>query len=154
MNLQLTDVSQVIQLAVAPVFLLTAIGTILSALSIRLGRIIDRRRVLEDTVRTMPPEGADELKKCRDELLTLARRIRLIYHAITFAVISGILVCLVVAFAFLGVFIRYEVSGAVAVMFAFAMLSLIGSLSMLLREVFLAIQAGRHTILLEDLGKL
>ena len=40
-----TDITRIIQLAVAPVFLLTAIGTILSALNNRLGRIVDRRRV-------------------------------------------------------------------------------------------------------------
>ncbi|MGH8759889.1 MAG: DUF2721 domain-containing protein, partial [Burkholderiales bacterium] len=46
MDANVTDIARIIQLAVAPVFLLTAIGTILSALSIRLGRIVDRRRVL------------------------------------------------------------------------------------------------------------
>ena len=43
-----SDITRIIQLAVAPVFLLTAIGTILSALNNRLGRIVDRRRVLEE----------------------------------------------------------------------------------------------------------
>jgi hypothetical protein len=152
MELQLSDVSHVIQLAVAPVFLLTAIGTILSALNIRLGRIIDRRRVVEDKYKSIPAESPDA-RKCRDELALLARRIRLIYHAITFSVMSGILVCLVVAFAFFGVFVRWDLSEAVAVMFALAMLSLIGSLATLLREVFVAIEAGRHDIKLDDFAR-
>ncbi len=46
-----TDITRIIQLAVAPVFLLTAIGTILSALNNRLGRIVDRRRVVQERVR-------------------------------------------------------------------------------------------------------
>ena len=37
-----SDITRIIQLAVAPVFLLTAIGTILSALNNRLGRIVDK----------------------------------------------------------------------------------------------------------------
>ena len=41
------EITAVIQLAVAPVFMLTAVGTIISALSIRLGRAVDRRRELE-----------------------------------------------------------------------------------------------------------
>ena len=42
----ITDITHVIQLAVAPVFLLTAVGTIITALTNRLGRAIDRRRVV------------------------------------------------------------------------------------------------------------
>ena len=46
MESHLTDISRVIQLAVAPVFLLTAIATMIGAMSTRLGRIVDRRRVI------------------------------------------------------------------------------------------------------------
>src|SRR5581483_7716102 len=42
----LGDVAHVIQLAIAPVFLLTAVGTVLNVLANRLGRTVDRRRVL------------------------------------------------------------------------------------------------------------
>ena len=47
METHITDITHVIQLAVAPVFLLTAIGTLITALNNRLGRVIDRRRVLQ-----------------------------------------------------------------------------------------------------------
>jgi hypothetical protein len=40
-------VAHAIQLAVAPVFLLSGIGAILAVMTNRLGRIIDRARVLE-----------------------------------------------------------------------------------------------------------
>jgi len=43
----LPEIASVIQLAVAPVFLLTAVGTIIAALNFRLGRAVDRRRSLE-----------------------------------------------------------------------------------------------------------
>ncbi len=153
MGYQLTDIAHVIQLAVAPVFLLTALGTIIAALNTRLGRIIDRRRVVEGKIESLPAEQGDKARVCVAELKILANRIRLIYHAMVFAVMSGILVCLVVATAFLGVFIRFDLSEVVGMMFALAMFAMIGALAMLLREVFLAIEAGKHSFLLEDVTR-
>ena len=48
MNIQVGDVGHIIQLAIAPVFLLTGVCTNLMVLTNRLARIIDRSRVLED----------------------------------------------------------------------------------------------------------
>ena len=53
METHITDITHVIQLAVAPVFLLTAIGTLITALNNRLGRVIDRRRVLQGALLTV-----------------------------------------------------------------------------------------------------
>ena len=51
----LADISRVIQLAIAPVFLLTAIGTLINVLAGRLGRAVDRRRTLEDRFPKLDP---------------------------------------------------------------------------------------------------
>lgn len=146
-----TDIARVIQLAVAPVFLLTAIGTILSALNNRLGRIVDRRRLLEDRTRKLIAEGAEAAKEDIEELALLAQRIGLIYNAIMFAVISGLLICLLVATAFTGVFISIDLARVVSMLFILSMIALIGSLALLLREVFLAVKVGRHDILIRDM---
>ena len=146
-----TDITHIIQMAVAPVFLLTAIGTILSALNNRLGRIVDRRRVIEERlhkalVENRPSEQADV-----DELDLLARRISLIYHAIVLAVVCGLFICMLVASVFLGVFVSVDIARLIGTLFILAMFALIGSLWMLLREVFLAVKVGRHDILVKDL---
>ncbi|MEO8164621.1 MAG: DUF2721 domain-containing protein [Betaproteobacteria bacterium] len=146
-----TDITRIIQLAVAPVFLLTAIGTILSALNNRLGRIVDRRRVIEERIlqpsaEDKPPRQADV-----DELELLERRISLIYHAIVLAIVCALLICMLVATAFLGVFITLDIAQLIGTLFILAMFSLIGSLWMLLREVFLAVKGGRHDILIRNL---
>jgi len=146
-----TDITRIIQLAVAPVFLLTAIGTILSALNNRLGRIVDRRRVIEDRHRAELPEGEQPAKKDLEELDLLARRIRLIYHAIVLAIICALFICLLVASAFVGVFVTVDIARLIGTLFILAMFALIGSLWMLLREVFLAVKGGRHDILVKDL---
>ena len=134
-------------------FLLTAIGTILSALNNRLGRIVDRRRVLDDRVRKDLPVGEQPGKEDLYELELLARRIRLIYHAIVLAIVCALFICLLVAGAFLGVFVTVDIARLIGTLFILAMFALIGSLWMLLREVFLAVKGGRHDILVKDILK-
>lgn len=146
-----TDITRIIQLAVAPVFLLTAIGTILSALNNRLGRIVDRRRVLEERLRKGLPEAEQPAQEDLYELELLARRISLIYHAIVLAIVCALLICLLVASAFLGVFVTVDIARLIGTLFILAMFALIGSLWMLLREVFLAVEFGRHDILVKNL---
>ena len=153
MEAHVTDIARIIQLAVAPVFLLTAIGTILSALNNRLGRIVDRRRVLEDRLRTPAAGEAARVEGDVNELNLLAQRIRLIYHAIMLAVLCALFVCLLVAGAFLGVFISADLAKVVGTLFILAMFALIGSLGMFLREIFLAVKGGRHQLTLNDVIK-
>ena len=147
------DITRIIQLAVAPVFLLTAIGTILSALNNRLGRIVDRRRVLEDRVRKPPTPDEQPDPAVVSELELLARRISLIYHAIVLAIVCALFICMLVASAFLGVFVAVDLARLIGTLFILAMIALIGSLWMLLREVFLAVKVGRHDILVKNLLK-
>lgn len=137
----LSDITHVIQLAVAPVFLLTAIATLINAMNVRLGRIVDRRRVVVAQLRH--PE-ADDVEAAAAEMSTLARRSRLVYLAILFAVLSALLVCLVVAGAFIGAMLAVKLAEAVAGLFVAAMFTMIVSLSVFLREIYLAVRTGSH----------
>jgi hypothetical protein len=141
MESHLTDISRVIQLAVAPVFLLTAIATMINALNSRLGRIVDRRRVVQDRLQTRVDHDAEMAKL---EIRMLVRRSRLVYYAIFGAVLSALLVCLVVAGAFLGALLGVDLARGVAALFIAAMLAMIGALGLFLREVFLAVRSGTH----------
>jgi len=51
---QVSSISQVIQLAVAPVFLLAGISGALMVMSNRLGRIVDRGRYLKESKKADP----------------------------------------------------------------------------------------------------
>ena len=147
MESHITDITRVIQLAVAPVFLLTAIGTLIAVLNVRLGRNVDRRRLIEEELRgTEENKHTDEQRARQRELRLLARRIRLIYFAMLSAGLGALLVCLVVAGAFVGALVAVDISREVAVLFILAMFAVIGCLSMFLREVFLAVTAGGHKI--------
>jgi len=136
-TLHLPEIAGVIQLAVAPVFLLTAIGTVIGALSIRLGRAVDRRRELE-------AKASAELPSTREELEVIARRIRFVYFAILSAVVSALFVCLLIVFAFLGALVRTDLSYTIGAMFVLAMLALTVCLLLFLREIFLAVSTPRH----------
>ena len=141
------DITRLIQLAVAPVFLLTAVGTIINAVINRLGRAVDRRRQLEDLV--VAYEGA-ERDKMLAELETIARRIRLSLGSIASAVFSALLVCLLIGLSFVGAFISFDLSEIVAGLFIFAMVSLTVCLLMFLREVTIAAKSGRHVVTIQD----
>jgi hypothetical protein len=138
-----SDITHVIQLAVAPVFLLTAVGTLLAVLTNRLARVVDRSRVLEEQIG--PLEG-ELLQLARQELQVLARRIRLIYAAIALAVVCAIFVCLLIAAAFLGAFVAADLSRVLGALFVMAMLALVAALTIFLREIFLAVTSASRAI--------
>lgn len=142
-SLPLTDITHVIQLSVAPVFLLTAIATLINAMNGRLGRIVDRRRAVQDRQRALAA-GDAERGEMDGELAQLARRSRLVYLAIFCAVLSALLVCLVVAGAFVGALLTTSLANLVAVLFIGAMFAMVASLGLFLREVFLAVSGGTH----------
>ncbi len=131
----LEDLSHVIQLSIAPVFLLSAIGTILIVLSTRLGRIVDRMRVQTERMETA---ATDHRAKMKAELKTLHRRRRLIDMAIAFATVSALIVCLVIAMAFLGYILKVRTGLAMATLFVIAMFAFIGALTLFLSEVLYA----------------
>jgi hypothetical protein len=138
MDTHLSDVSHVIQLAVAPVFLLTAIATLINAMNTRLGRIVDRRRVVNERLLARP--DCHEAPALQGEIRRLARRSLTIYYAIFCAVLSALLVCVVVACAFVGALMQIDLARVVAVVFILAMLSMIAGLGLLLREVYWAVR--------------
>lgn len=133
----LQDITHTIQLAVAPVFLLTAIATTLSVLTTRLGRIVDRARRVEGRLHAA---SSDEAPVTARELSRLARRARLIQIAITFGVGSALLVCLTIATAFVGYMLDARLGGAMAVLFILAIAAYVSALGCFLREIFWAYQ--------------
>lgn len=140
-DLHAPEIAGVIQLALAPVFVLTALAGLIGALNARLGRAVDRRRDLEGRLPRMP---AEEKPSALAELGVIERRIRFVYLAILFAVVSGLFICLLIAGAFFGAFVAVDLSRTIAAMFVCAMLALIVCLLLFLREIFLAVSAPRH----------
>ena len=128
----LSTVAHVIQMAVAPVFLLTGVGAILSVLTGRLGRLVDRFRVLTETVETLPAIQARELN-----ILTV--RARWVHWAITLCTASALFVAIVIGALFVGAVVDINPSRIVSILFIVAMTSLIIGLGCFLREISLSV---------------
>lgn len=139
-EISITTVAHVIQLAVAPVFLLTGVGTILNVMTSRLSRIIDRFRVLE----SMTPDAAhappspNETRSHQEEMKILAQRERVIYWAISLCTFCALLICIVIATLFVGSVMGVQLTSLIAFLFIAAMFALIGGLLSLLREIYIA----------------
>lgn len=131
----LEEVAQLISLAIAPVFLLTAVASTLTVFAGRLSRIVDRGRILEER------EGAGEA--VRRELLLLERRARLIYFALSLGSAAALLVCLFMTLAFAAKMFRFEAAKTAALLFMGALFSFTAAIICLLREVFLAVSSFR-----------
>lgn len=131
------SISHLIQLSVAPVFLLTGVGSILGVLAGRVGRVVDRARKLEGELAHAPETRHTEI---RLELHRLSRRARLTYWAISLCTVCALLVCTMIALLFIGDFVTINMVKFVALLFVTAMLSLIIGLVCFLREVYMAIR--------------
>jgi len=141
----ISDIARVIQLAIAPVFLLTAVGTIIGVLSNRLARIVDRTRVLEDRAGDTQTIAA----RIQRELEVLARRMGLIYIAVGLAVVCALLIGLLIVLAFADAFLSVDLSKMIGLLFVAAMLAFIASLLAFLREIFLAVVSAREALRLK-----
>jgi hypothetical protein len=131
----ITAVAHVIQLSVAPVFLLSGIGGMLTVMTNRLARVIDRARVLERQLRAA---DAEDHSRIEAQLATLARRATLASRAIALFTLTALFVCAVVAVLFLAVSFGFDASVWVALLFTAAMAAVFTGLLFFLREIFLA----------------
>lgn len=132
-------VAHVIQLSVAPVFLLSGVGTMLVVLTNRLARIVDRTRTLEQQV--AEAAAADTIQA---QLERLHRRAHLINWALSLATLCMLLICGVIGVLFVGAFLRVNVARIVALAFVIAMAALVGALLNFLREIFLGTSGLRR----------
>ena len=128
-------VAHVIQLSVAPVFLLSGIGAMLAVMTNRLSRIIDRARVLEAKLEEASPDASAGI---REDLATLSQRAKLIGPAITLCTTTALLICMVIAVLFLSAFLHFDAGVVVASLFILAMLAFFLGLLWFLREIFVA----------------
>ncbi len=134
-NYDVPVIAHAIQLAIAPVFLLTGIAALLGVMATRLARVIDRARTIEHSWDQM-----DESMRsaAREEIVDLERRRRLASWSINFCACAALLVCIVIVTLFVEEFFATNLRWLAGGLFVSAMFALIGGLSSFLREVYLA----------------
>lgn len=132
-------IAHAIQLAIAPVFLLTGIAALLGVMANRLARIIDRARHYEQAWEKLDDRAR---AAARAELANLERRRHLASWAINFCTSAALLVCIVIAALFIEAFFSADLKWLAGVLFIGVMIALIGGLGCFLREVYVA----THTV--------
>ncbi len=138
----ISAIAEVIQLAVAPVFLITGIAGLLGVLTTRLHRIIDRARVMDARVASTVSEQQQARLMLETNLLW--RRIRTINWAIRLSVGAALLICLVVVCLFVGDFTAFQMGGIIAWLFVAAMFLMISGLVLLLLEMSISTRRMRQ----------
>lgn len=128
-------IAQTIQLALAPVFVLVAIGNIMNLMSTRLGRIVDRSRQLQERhVETEGPEHDEVVREMR----AIAQRIHLITRAIFLLVLSGLAIGTTVAVLFLDEIAGFKLPLVAAGFFLVALALMMVALLLFLAETRVA----------------
>ncbi|HTC39281.1 MAG TPA: DUF2721 domain-containing protein [Steroidobacteraceae bacterium] len=133
---QAADVAHLIQVALTPIFLISAIGVTLNVLTSRLSRIVDRARAMENEL--CQPGYQAGGRDLHAALGVLERRARYIYAAITMITLSALLIALVVVMLFVNAFAHWELAAFIAIMFILSMLSFAAALTAFLIEVRIA----------------
>lgn len=139
-----TVASEIIQLAIAPVFLLMGVSALLGVLTSRLGRVVDRFRVLSESLVTTQ---ADDPRQANfsQELDILSCRANWVHWSITLCTFTLLLVAVVIGLLFLGSAVNWDSSWLVSILFIFAMTSLISGLTCFLREISLSKHVFQHS---------
>ena len=133
-------IAQTIQLALAPVFVLVAMGNIMNILSARLARAVDRSRILQE--RHVETEGVEHDRVVL-AMRTLDRRLALITRAITLLVLSGLTIGTCVALLFVEELFKVNLQQVAGAAFFLAILLLMGALWLFLHEIRIAAGAIR-----------
>lgn len=135
-----TGISQLISLAIGPVFLLAGIGSILNVMAQRLGRVIDRARQLERDFGELTETARTRIG---GELRVLDKRMTVVQLAMGACTASALFTSLVVAILFVAALADFAYARPIALLFITAMALLIAGLILFLWEVNLAMGSVR-----------
>jgi hypothetical protein len=126
-----------IQLALAPVFLLTAVSGMIAAVSGRLSRVIDRARKLEDLLRTNMMDDAF-VARALAELAELRMRGRIVNASIALLTLCALLIGLTVIALFIGETNIYENARVPLICFMAGVVCFLMALLCFLADTFIA----------------
>ena len=138
MNTSLHELIPVLQVAVGPVILISGVGLLLLTMTNRLGRLIDRSRILlqEEQHATLAERAALE-----KQISILSRRAVLVRRAISLASLTVLLVAVLVILLFAAALLKLQAAPLLVVIFAASMVSLIVAMMAFMQDVHLSLQA-------------
>jgi hypothetical protein len=129
------DVAHIIQVALAPAFLLTALATLLNVFSTRLARIADK---VNNTRRELDGAGAAEARVLSRHLSYLRHRSTLLDAAVVLASLGGVLIVVAILTLFVGALRDAAAASVLFACFGGALVCAAGAIGAFLAEILLA----------------
>ena len=136
--MSLTDLITTLQLSIGPVILISGVGLILLSMTNRVGRVIDRSRLLS---RELNGPSDTDRTRILAELRILSSRASLARTGIALAVLSALLASLLIINLFLGALLQMSIAAFIVTLFILCMLSLVFSLFLFLVDINLSLKA-------------
>jgi Protein of unknown function (DUF2721) len=137
-----TNAAHLIQTALTPVFMLSAIGTLLIVFNTRLSRVSDHMTHLNHLLKGDLDAG--EERSLRAHLRRLVRRIAMLDASIALGALAGASTCGAALVLFVGSVRASAVESWLIGMFALALVCTVGSLVMFMGDSLLAWHGLRH----------
>lgn len=128
----LAELVPVLQIAIGPVILISGVGLLLLSMTNRLGRAIDRARLLHQEWRRA--EGGGQTRT-HAQLRVLWRRADLLRVAIILASISVLLAACLIISLFAAALLGWNAGGVIIYLFAGCLVALIGSLLLFILDI-------------------
>jgi hypothetical protein len=137
--MHLADLIPILQISIGPVILISGVGLLIGSMNNRLGRTIDRSRVLIESRNRA--SDATQRDSQQDQLTILWRRAKILRTAITLAAFCVLLVAILIIVVFIGALTKLEIGFIVVTLFIAGLSSLIGSLVYFIRDVNMSLHA-------------
>ena len=128
----LAQLIPILQTAIGPVILISGVGLLLLTMTNRLGRVIDRARVLAGE---LPRASGANREKIDAQLGILWMRARLIRLAITLAAMSALAAAVLIIALFFTALLQVESAWLIGIIFIVCLVSLIGSLVVFIHDI-------------------
>lgn len=126
------DVIPLLQTAISPVILISALGLLLLTMNNRLAHAIDRARGLAKAAESAEPAHKASLLR---QVAIIWRRTRLLRHAIELVSLSALCAALLIIDLFLSALLGWEDGWCISLVFIASLAALIGSLVLLILDV-------------------
>lgn len=129
---KVAELVPVLQIAIGPMILISGVGLLLLSMTNRLGRVIDRARILD---RELRPGSLDDPHRNREQLRILLVRARLLRRAIVLASLSVLLAACLIISLFLATLLRLSAGGLIMVLFMGCLGTLIAAMIEFIRDI-------------------
>ncbi|TWU39280.1 DUF2721 domain-containing protein [Novipirellula artificiosorum] len=142
--MSLHELIPILQFAIGPVILISGVGLILLSMTNRIGRVIDRARLLAHAVRV--EAGSGDQERILDQLQILCSRARMIRAGIAFGVMSVLVAALLIISLFIAALFQLSIVPFIIFLFILCMVSLIVCLAFFIIDVNLSLTALWHEV--------